>query len=815
MSPKYLLALTAALCFLKISGSGIAAESYGDKPWLNPNLSADERASLLQKKLNPEQVTQYLAPQIGTKSAGLMVGIPEYGMPTIKEADSPVGVTLMRDNTYRTTSNVSPIGVTATWNLQLAYNGGAMIGAEAHQVGVGLMLAPGANLAREARNGRNYEYAGEDPLLGGQMMGAVIRGIQSNHVGACIKHYAFNDQESSRRTYNAVIGERAARQSDLLLFQIAIQEGDPASVMCAYNEVNGVHACQNKELLQTALKDDWGWKGWVLTDWSAEFGTAVDGANGGLDQESAATFPEGFSFGGFGGPGVNAGGSGQNAGGSGGGTASEQTPMGVQSIIGPGAAGGNNAGGAPGGMPGGVGGGAKYDKPLKEAVKNGQVSQARYDDMLHRILRSLFDKGVVDDPPVDKGEFDAEAHQAVVQSVAEEAAVLLKNDGDLLPLSDKSGSVVLIAGSGGRGNMPDMTALFGGGGGPGGNSAPGGAPTNAPAGGNADSVPLFSPMAGGNAESELINALKQQAPNVTISSLFNADPQKAAEAARGAGVAVVVARQELGEGQDAANLSLPGNQDELIKAVAEANPNTVVLLETSGPVTMPWLSQVKAVLEAWRPGTTGEKAVARILFGAVNPSGRLPVTFPMSEDQQPRKTIDGYSATAGFSGAGADVDVNYNIEGQNAGYKWYDLKGLTPLFPFGYGLSYTTFSFSKLKAEGSKTVTVSFDVTNTGKREGKQVAQVYLGFAPESGEAPRRLIAYWKVDLKPGETRHVTLTIQDPKMLGVWDEASHGWKVNAGEYPVYVGGSSRDLPLKGSVKLKASTAPAGVKGRLE
>lgn len=297
-------------------------------------------------------------------------------------------------------------------------------------------------------------------------------------------------------------------------------------------------------------------------------------------------------------------------------------------------------------------------------------------------------------------------------------------------------------------------------------------------------------------------AIRQQAPWARVVSYDGSDIAKAAALARISDVVIVFAQQWTGEGWDVPDLSLPGNQDELIAAIADANPRTVVVIESGTPVTMPWLDKVGAVLETWYPGNRGANAIARILFGAVNPSGRLPITFPQSESQLPRPSITGRESAYShipLEDTQTPFDTDY-FEGANVGYKWFKSKKLIPLFPFGFGLSYTSFDFSNLKAAGGAALAVTFDMRNTGKREGMATAEVYA--APPGGVP--RLIGWSKLDLKPGETRRVSLAA-DPRLLASFDTAARLWRLTDGDYAVALGRSSADITAGATVHMNANT----------
>ncbi|GGL25404.1 beta-glucosidase [Caulobacter rhizosphaerae] len=716
------------------------AAAPATRPWLDPKLDADTRADLAVKAMTQDEkltvIFGFFGADMGDKykrvpealpgSAGYVPGIARLGIPAQFQTDAGVGVATQggEPNKRERTALPSGMATTATWNPQLAQTGGAMIGAEARASGFNVMLAGGVNLVREPRNGRNFEYGGEDPWLAGKMVGAQIKGIQSNAIVSTIKHYALNGQETGRFVLDARIGEAEARTSDLLAFQFAIEDSDPHSVMCAYNRVNGDYACENDFLLNKVLKQDWGYKNYVMSDWGAAHSSAK-AVNAGLDQESAGDAFDTQSF---------------------------------------------------------------FKGPLKDALAKGEVSQARLDDMARRVLRGLFASGVVE-KPVKIAPIDYAAHAKVTRADAEEGVVLLKNDKGLLPLLSTARKIVVIGGH------ADVGVLSGGGSSQvypiGGRAVQGEGPASWPG------PMIYFPSAP-------LKALKARLPGADIQYADGKDTAAAAKLAAGADVVLVFATHWNGEAFDSP-LTLENDQDALIDAVATANGKTVVVLETGGPVLMPWLSKVGGVVEAWYPGSEGGEAIARVLTGEVDASGRLPVTFPAALDQLPRPVLDGDPKKPDDLFA-----VDYTIEGAAVGYKWFDKKGHQPLFAFGHGLSYTTFAYDNLKAEAKGGVlTVSFDVRNTGKRTGKAVPQVYV--SPKAGgwEAPQRLAGFKKVELAPGATTRVSLSV-DPRLLATWNDKAHGWSVAAGDYTVTLGASSRDAAAKAQVALGARSIPVGL-----
>ena len=661
------------------------------------------------------------------QSAGYLNGIERLNITPQWLTDAGIGVASQPGkNTRERTSLPSGIATAATWNPRLAFEGAAMIGKEARLSGFNVMLGGSVNLAREPRNGRNFEYTGEDPLLAGIMAGEQIRGVQSNHVISTLKHYAYNDQETGRNHVNVKIKDPAGRMSDLLAFQIAIERGNPGSVMCSYNRVNGPYGCEHDHLLNKVLKGDWGFKGYVMSDWGATHST-IPAALAGLDQQS------GYPF--------------------------DKSPY--------------------------------FDGALKEAVQNGHVPESRLDDMVKRVLWAMAAHGVLDNPvKVQDSQIDYTAHGKISQADAEEAIVLLKNQGNVLPLSPSLKRIAVIGGHANKG------VLSGGGSAQvyprGGMAVPNEGPESWPG-------PMVylpgSPMKALAARNK-----------AKFSWHDGKDTAAAAKVAADADVVLVFATQWTSEAADVRTLSLPNKQDELIAAVAKANPRTVVVLQTGTPVTMPWVNEVAGVVEAWYPGTNGAEAIARVLTGEVDASGRLPQTFPLSENQLPRPTIDGIDLPKDTR-----FDVDYDIDGAAVGYKWFDLKGHKPLFAFGHGLSYTSFTYSNLKAQAvDGSIRVTFDTANSGQRAGKAVPQVYVSKVGSGWEAPKRLGGWDKLALNAGERRGSTVTV-DPRTLAVFDGATNRWKIAAGEYKVILA-SAADAPAQTvTVRLAAREFAAGAR----
>ena len=737
------LAVFGITIFVLVAQLPAAAQPSGHaaKPWMDNRLSPDERADLALKEMTlPEKISllhgtgmEGLSPvsPLAAQSnggAGYVVGIPRLGIPAIQMSDAAYGVRNSGDNGRYSTALPDCLAGAASWDLDAAYEYGALIGRELRDQGYNMSLGGGVNLTREPRNGRTFEYMGEDPVLAGRMVGQVIKGVQAQHVLGDIKHYALNDQENGRTAVNVNIDKRSARESDLLAFEIGLRESNAAGVMCSYNRVNGDYACENKYLLTDVLKKAWNFKGFVLSDWQATHSVAKASAAG-LDHEEP-----GELF---------------------------------------------------------------YGEDLEKAAKSGQVPMGEIDDHVYRILRSMFATGVIDDPP-HKGVVDVVRGFEVAQKIAEQSIVLLKNDRAQLPLdASKLRSIAVI------GAHSDVGMLSGG-----------GSAQVDPPGGNA----IMPPGQGRTTwqahiwfPTSPLKAIRAKAPTAKVQYDPGTDLSSAVALAKSSDVAIVFAEQWESEGMDLETLSLPDHQDDLIAKVAAANPHTIVVLETGSPVTMPWAGQVAGILEAWYPGSRGADAVARVLFGDVNPSAKLPITFPKSDADLPHPTLVKPPKESATDPSEAEswrtiakglpaFQVTYD-EGLKVGYKWYDAEKKEVLFPFGYGLSYTTYGYSNLKVGAGKSVRVSFQLANTGARAGAEVAEVYAVLPANAGEPPKRLVGWSKLTLDRGESKEVTIEI-DPWYLSVFNVDQDAWQLLPGEYTFLVGSSSRNLPLKETISLK-------------
>jgi beta-glucosidase len=828
----------------------VGADAASDPacPWVGSTAPVDDRVAQVLAQMTLDEKIAMVHGAGGSAYTGYVPGDARLCIPALKLQDGPVGVR-MND----TTQLPAAADLAASFDTSLAKSYGAVIGAEDAAKGVDVDLGPTVNIVRDPRWGRAFESYSEDPYLTGEIGAADINGIQSQGVMAQVKHWAVYNQETNRNTASddAVISDRAVREIYAAAFGRIVTESNPSSAMCSYSTVNGTYACENA-YLDDILKQDFGFRGFITSDWGGTHST-VASANAGMDMQ----MPDASFFG----------------------------------------------------------------TALKQAVQSGQVPQDRLDDMVSRIMREEFRFGLFDHPSADTPDADASTagHVAVARKAAEDGAVLLKNDGNLLPLGGNTHSIAVI----GDGAGPDTMSHGGGSavvdgtgtvtpydgikaragsgttvayaqGNLGSNGYPAidsseftppsgtghglqaqyysnttlsGTPTATQTdpkvsftwnGSPAPGVPatnwsakwtgtLMPPTTGTytfgltsddgsrlfiNGQQVIDNWRDQAANTETVQVPLTAGQPvsievdyyqaggaatvnlgwiepgndlvtQAADLAAKSDVAIVYANDFESEGGDLDDIDLPGGQNNLIDAVAAANPNTVVVLNTGSAVTMPWLSKVKAVFEAWYPGQESGNAIAALLFGDVNPSGKLPVTFPTSLSQVPASTPQQWP--------GVDGKVQYS-EDLDVGYRWYDDKNLTPLFPFGFGLSYTTFRFSNLHLSGPTMaeharIEATADVTNTGDRAGAEVAQLYLSDPASTGEPPNQLKGFAKVSLQPGETKkvHFDISAQD---ASYWSSPAHAWTLGAGTYTVHVGDSSRSLPLSGTFRVDRTTGPA-------
>ncbi|HEX9139260.1 MAG TPA: beta-glucosidase [Steroidobacteraceae bacterium] len=717
------------------ASAATAATDVAARPWLDARQSPDERAELalaamtLPEKLSllhgpmpaePPGQEPTSIPEGAIPTAGYIPGVRRLGIPAMFETDASLGVVNPLGQRDGDVATAMPAGLAlaSAFDPPLAYRLGTDLGIEAHAKGFNVLLGGGMDLTRDPRNGRNFEYLGEDPLLAGTLAGEAVRGTQDQHVISTLKHFALNAHETNRSMLDAQIDRAALRESDLLAFEIAIERGRPGAIMCAYNRINGDYSCGNSWLLNEVLKRDWQYRGWVLSDWGAVYAPGYEMK--GLDQESGQQNDKHVWFG----------------------------------------------------------------AALKAAVEAGSVPMSRIDDMVRRILRTMFAVGIVDYPPIHEA-IDYKGHDADALEAAREGIVLLKNDGPLLPLSPLLKRIALIGG------QAHVGVLSGGG-------SSQVTPSNGPA--------VTVPVGGRDLSTRYLDehyfpsspgkAIQAAAPNAEV--LYNAGkfPEDAAALAATADVAIVfVTRHEL-EGIDIPNLRLPNGQDGLVDAVAKANAHTIVVLETGNPVAMPWLNKVSAVLAAWYPGQEGGRAIADILFGTVNPSGHLPITFPADERQSMRPVLPNLGAEPD-----SDVTVNYT-EGADVGYRWYRKHDIKPLYAFGYGLSYSVFDYGDFEAKAGNALSVSFSIKNVSTRSGADVPQVYLLSA--AGQRECRLLGFQRVQLAAGERQLVKLTL-DRRLFARFDEGADRWHIAPGIYRIVLARSAEDIVATQEIQLSESS----------
>jgi beta-glucosidase len=740
----FVLALAAATALLFGPGaagpSGTARGASPACPWMNTALSPQQRASELvaamtiDQKLAMLSQSQPIWQHYGV--AGYIPAQPSLCIPDLVLNDAGQGV---GDQETGTTAFPAPIAQSSSWDPGLQYQFGQALGWEAWHKGINVQLAPGVEIDRIPLNGRNYEYMSEDPYLSARGGVAEIQGIQSNPVIATVKHFVANSQETNRMTDSADVDERTLQEIYLPAYEAAVQQGQVGSVMCSYNRINDVYACENPHLLTTVLKHQFGFGGFVMSDWGGTHST-VPAANAGLDME-----------------------------------------MNV----------------APG---------TYFAAPLKAAVQAGQVTMARLDDMVTRIVGAMFRLGIFDhpaaaEPAAAAANVERPQDIALARTISEEGTVLLKNDNHVLPLTGGGQRIAVIGpGAGtqgaeqfyngnGSGHVPELT-------------------------GKAEVV---SPLQG-----------IQQRAAASGDTVLYADGSNAAAAAataKLANVAVVFVGAQDSEGVDRTTLDLssgdcnlagsctpqPIDQDQLISQVAAANPHTIVVLNTGGPVVMPWLDQIQGLFEAWYPGQEDGNAIAALLYGDVNPSAKLPETFPRSQADIPTQTPQQFPGVNDAQG----VPQSQYSEGLLVGYRWYDAKQIAPLFPFGYGLSYTSFNYSGLKitpasaGAGVTVATASIAVTNTGQRSGADVPQLYIAAPAATGEPPKQLKGFQRIDLAAGHTGQVSFPIDD-RALSYWSTAASGWQVAPGCYAIMVGHDERDIAQQATVSVNGATCPGAV-----
>ena len=686
--------------------------------------------SLIKKMTLEEKVHM-----IHASSSFTSGGVPRLGIPELKMSDGPHGVRPEFGRDWTPDVNVYDSGtalptgncLAATWNPALGFAFGTVLGSEANFRGKDVILGPGINIIRSPLNGRNFEYQSEDPYLISKMVVGYIKGVQSQGISACVKHYAANNQETLRTSIDVHMSERALREIYLPGFKAAVTEAGVNTLMGSYNKFRGQWATQNNYLMNQILKKEWGFKGLVVSDWGAVHNT-VQALWNGCDLE-----------------------------------------MGTDLSM----------------LPNPNYGKFYFGDTVVALVKDHKIPEYLIDEKVRRILYVMFKTNMIDGKRI-KGDYNIKQHQQTALKVAEEGIVLLKNQNNILPLNvNKLKSIVVIGENGYR-----VQSL----------------------GGGSSQVKSFyeiTPLQG------IVNIAAPRV-NVTFKSGYKiergatADPgliKDAVDAAASADIAIIVCGWIHGydynvwadnaydaEDVDKPDMQMPFGQNELIKAVIKANPKTIVVLMGGGGIDMSqWVNDAKGIVQAWYPGMEGGNALAKIIFGEVNPSGKLPMTLPKKLEDVPAHKLGEYP------GDGKSVFYYDDIY---VGYRYYDTYNVALQFPFGFGLSYTTFSYSDLKVtKTGKKATVTFTITNTGKMPGAEVAQLYVKQKKSLLPRPEKeLKAFEKVFLQQGESKQITLTLNEDAFQ-YFNDVTNKWVHEAGTFYILVGSSSRDIKLSGKVNL--------------
>ncbi len=724
------------------SPAGKLPATASNPAYKNTSLPVDQRVQDLLKRMTLEEKATMISGSGWMESAPIV----RLGIPAIKMADGPMGVRSWAGSSAITNSSANPVKVettsfpsgvamAATWDVAIMQLEGRAIAQEVKALGRDMILGPTVNINRVPLWGRNFEGYGEDPYLAGQMGVAYVRGVQAEGVIPSVKHFDANNEEFERHRIDAKIDERTLHEIYLPAFKAAVQEGGAWTVMSCYNKVNGTHCAENNYLLKDILKNEFGFKGFVVSDWGSTYSTAPT-VNAGMDLEMP------------GGP-----------------------PM--QAFL---ALPRANEQGSSGGW-------LAADKVLAE-VKAGHISEATLDDNVGRILRVILLSGIMDSPHTALGEVDTPEQQKLARAGETEGIVLLKNQNSLLPLDPAKIHSIAVIG-------PNAAVARTGG------------------GGSSLVRPKYavSPLQGiqkrAGSGIEVTSAMgvgmEGEDPGFDLPATREGLLKDAADVAAKADVVVVVVgryNKLESEGFDVKTMDLPAGQDELIAAVEKANPHTVVVLNTGDPVTMTkWIDTTPALLDMWYGGQEGGNALAAILFGDASPSGKLPVSLPKKFEDSP----------AAKNYPGQNLEVNY-AEGIYVGYRYYDTKNVEPQFPFGFGLSYTTFEYSDLKitpdhASGDQLIGVTVTVFNKGLRAGAEVVQVYVHDGHAKIDRPEHeLKAFSRVELKPDESQTVQFKLNN-SAFEYWSPETKAWTLDPGTFEVQVGASSRDIRLKAPVEI--------------
>ncbi|MCL1653722.1 Thermostable beta-glucosidase B [Elizabethkingia miricola] len=737
---------------ISLLAPGFQAQNKQVPAYLDASKPVEQRIEDALSRMTLEEKVAMLHAQSKFSSPG----VPRLGIPEFWTTDGPHGVrpeVLWDEWDQAGWSNDSIVAypaltaLSATWNKKMSWNYGKALGEEARYRKKDILLGPGVNIYRTPLNGRNFEYMGEDPYLTSKMVVPYIKGVQSNGVATSVKHFALNNQEEFRHTSNVIVDDRTLYEIYLPPFKAAVQEGDSWTIMGAYDKYKNQYASQNEYLLNKILKGEWGYKGVVVSDWGAVNNTE-QAIHNGLDMEFGS-WTNGLS------------------------------------------AGTRNA----------------YDnyylaKPYLDLIKSGKVGTTELDDKVRRILRLAYNTTMNPNKPL--GNIASEDHMAVAKEIGEEGIVLLQNNNSVLPINtDKVRKIAVI----GENAIKMMTV--------------GGGSSSLKV--KYETLPLegIKSRFGKKADVQFARGyvgdvggeyngvksgqnLKDDRP---ASELLN----EAVALAKKSDVVIFVgglnkSDYQDSEGHDRKGLGLPYNQDQLISALAKANKNLAVVLVSGNAVAMPWVKEVPAIVQGWYLGSEAGNALAAVLAGDANPSGKLPFTFPVKLEDNAAHQMGEYPGNKEelAAGKGKDqknpINITYN-EGIFVGYRWHDTKNIKPLFSFGHGLSYTTFEYGKVRADKTQMVqdgkiTFTVSIKNTGKREGAEVAQLYISDLKSSVPRPaKELKGFEKINLKPGEQKEVSFTI-DKSALSFFDAATHQWVAEPGEFEALVGASSSDIKTK-------------------
>lgn len=698
--------------------------------YAQPKASAEEKINTLIQQMTLEEKVR----MIHANSSFTSAGVPRLGIPELVMSDGPHGVRVEHGRGWTAMQHVNdsgtylPVGIAlaATWNTSLGYDYGKVLGSEAKYRRKDVILGPGINIMRSPLNGRNFEYQSEDPYLVSKMVVGYIKGVQSQGVSACVKHFAANNEEADRNTVDVQMSERALREIYLPGFKAAVQVADVNTVMGSYNLFRGQHATHNAYLNNTILKGEWGFKGILISDWGAVHNRDEALLNGTDIEMGTDLGPVGTNYGKF-----------------------------------------------------------YLGDTVVTLVRTGKVAESIINDKVSRILRIMLKTNMAVQSSV--GEYASAAHIATAKKVAQESIVLLKNEKNILPLhANKIKSIAVIGANADR--------------------------KNSMGGGSSQVKALY--------EVTPLQGLKNIAGHITFNYAQGytiarkAKPtaamiNEAVEAARKSDVAIVVGGWTHGydyskwsdnaydaEDTDKPDMNMPFGQDELIQAVVKANPKTIVVLVGGSAIDMSaWINDTKGIIQAWYGGMEGGNALAEIIFGVVNPSGKLPVTFAKRLEDVPAHKLGDFPGKNGVAVYREDIFV---------GYRYHDTYKVEPQFAFGHGLSYTTFAYSNLKlAMGAMgKVTATFNITNTGTMYGGEIAQLYVHKNTSAiKRADKELKGFQKIFLKPGATTTVSILL-DKNAFQYFDERKNTWATEAGQYTIQVGSSSKEMLLQKPIVIK-------------